>query len=280
MLVIGDINKNLIIMENKKSFRRKFALIAGVAVAAIFMFETGCKKYDPVITPKKPSGGQTNYFVRMTDAPGNFTAVNVDIQSVVVKTNRGDVTLNVNPGIYNLLDFTNGKDTLIATGGLDSAVVSQIRLVLGSNNTVVIDSVTYPLEVPSGAQSGLKLQVHHELKAGVAYTVLLDFDAAKSVVKAGKKYLLKPVIRTIDSAVSGSIKGLLFPAGVRTDISAASGTDTFRITADVTGYFLFKGIPSGNYNLEFTPDTPYNVFNVNGVTVTNGQTTNLGTLNL
>lgn len=268
-------------MNKKKSNQVHALLYAGIAMIAFTLtMATGCKKYNPTVKLKNATTNKTNYFVRLTDAPGNFDAVNVDIRSVVVKTDRGDVTLNVNAGIYNLLDFRNGKDTLLATGGLDSAKVSQIRLILGSNNTVVIDSVTYPLEVPSGSQSGLKLQVHHELKAGVAYHVLLDFDAAKSVVKAGKKYLLKPVIKTIDSAVSGSIKGLLFPSGVRTDIEAAGSADTFRTSADANGYFLFKGIPPGTYNLEFTPDTPYNVFNVNGVSVSKGITTNLGTLNL
>jgi hypothetical protein len=45
---------------------------------------------------------------------------------------------------------------------------------------------------------------------GIMYHVLLDFDANKSIVKLGNGgYKLKPVIRTVESAISGAIKVLL-----------------------------------------------------------------------
>lgn len=55
------------------------------------------------------------YSVRMTDAPGSYDAVFVDIQGVEVTGSGGEtLSLNVNKGIYNLLDFSNGVNTLIA----------------------------------------------------------------------------------------------------------------------------------------------------------------------
>src|SRR5688572_19475173 len=156
--------------------------------AVIFTF---CKKDENKPVPSAP----TPYYVRMTDAPGNFTEVNIDLQGVEITGQGKTASLNVNPGIYNLLDFANGVDTLIATGSLNAAKVQQIRLILGSNNSVVVDSVSYPLTIPSGSESGLKIQVHQTLQAGVAYEVLLDFDANQSVVLNGNGgYHLKPVI--------------------------------------------------------------------------------------
>lgn len=249
------------------------------------LFLSGCKKIDEYRKYDQSGSSskeKSNYYVRLTDAPGDFTQVNVDIQSVIIKTNGGkDITLNVNPGIYNLLNFQNGVDTLIASGGLDSTVINQIRLVLGSQNSVMVDSVLYPLTVPSGSQSGLKLQVHHALTPGVDYHVLLDFDANQSIVKTGNgKYMLKPVIRTIDSAISGSIKGMINPIGVATTISTTFNGVTYTTNADANGYFLLKGLPPGTYDLTITPITPYSVQQVNGVIVIKGLNTNTGTINL
>ena|SRR5665647_2021879 len=53
-------------------------------------------------------------------------------------------TLNATEGVYNLLDLSNGISTLIATGDMQPGTVSQIRLILGSNNTVTVGGV-YPL---------------------------------------------------------------------------------------------------------------------------------------
>lgn len=156
---------------------------------------------------KNTSTTSSTLKVKMTDAPGPYSAVNIDLQGVeVTGTNNNTVILNANKGIYNLLDLANGKDTLLGTGSLNEGSVEQIRLILGSNNTVVINNVSYPLSTPSAEQSGLKLQVHQTLVSGVTYSILLDFDANQSIVETGNgTYKLKPVIRTIDTAISGSI---------------------------------------------------------------------------
>jgi hypothetical protein len=45
-----------------------------------------------------------------------------------------------------LLDFVNGEETVLVTDDIPSGMLSQIRLVLGDNNTVMADSVVYDLE--------------------------------------------------------------------------------------------------------------------------------------
>ena len=172
-------------------------LVLALALSTIW---TACKKNKTDTTPVN---------VRMTDAPGNFQQVNVDITGVEFKINNGaTVSLNVHSGVYNLLDFVNGIDTLIASADVPSGSLSQVRLILGTNNTVKVDGVVYPLSTPSAMQSGLKLNVNSTLIAGVVYNLLLDFDANQSVVLTGNgEYQLKPVIRTVSVATSGSIHG-------------------------------------------------------------------------
>jgi hypothetical protein len=217
--------------------------------------------------------------VLMTDAPGVYDAVLIDLQRVEVTGDGGNaIVLNTNADIYNLLDLTNGVNTLIATGDMEPGTMSQIRLILGPNNSVVVDGVSYPLSTPSAEQSGLKLQVHQLFEPGVAYTILLDFDASQSVVEKGNgEYLLKPVIRTIDVAVSGSIKGSIAPVGVITTITASSDGLTFYSTVNNSnGDFLVAGLPAGTYNITVTPALPLLPVTLTGKTVTVGVTTNVG----
>ena len=227
------------------------------------------------------SGSTATYSVRMTDAPGPYSEVNIDLQGVKILCDDGtDTMLAVNPGIYNLLDFANGLDTVIAKSILDTCTITQIRLILGPNNTVVIDSVSYPLKTPSAQQSGLKINVHQVLTPGAVISTLLDFDANQSIVKQGNgRYLLKPVIRVIDSTSTGSIKGAISPKGVLAVVTAVSGTDSFSTSVNAKGMFKLQGLPSGTYDVTITPDAPYAPVTISGVIV-KGRPADLGTIKL
>lgn len=229
---------------------------------------------------KKSTQGSSNFGVRMTDAPGNFSAVYIDLQSVAVTGDAGgEVTLNARPGIYNLLDFTNGIDTLIATGSLQVGSVEQIRLILGPNNSVVVDGVTYPLSTPSAQQSGLKLQVHQALQAGVSYSMLVDFDANQSIIQQGNgTYQLKPVCRVIESAITGSIKGTVTPVGTLVIVTATLNGVSYSSVTQHDGEFLLKGVPAGVYTVVLTPSFPLAPMSVSNVVVSTGITTTLATV--
>jgi hypothetical protein len=54
------------------------------------------------------------------------------------------------------------------------------------------------VSTPSGAQSGLKLNVDIDVEAGKVADFALDFDTCRSFVRLGNsRYLLKPVISVI-----------------------------------------------------------------------------------
>ena len=223
--------------------------------------------------------------VRLTDAPGDYEEVNIDIQSVEINNsdgNSGWTTLDVESGVYNILELTNGIDTLLASTELPAGRISQIRLILGDNNSVKVNGVTKPLSTPSAQQSGLKLNLQAELSEGITYTITLDFDAARSIVKRGNgSYSLKPVIRALEKATSGSIKGTVTPLEASPAVFAISGTDTVATAyTDEAGKFMLRSIPAGTYTVSFDPKTGYVPQQKESVTVTLGTITDLGTVTI
>ena len=189
----------------------------------------------------------------------------------------------VKTGIYNLLDLVNDKDTLLADASIPAGKIHQIRLVLGSNNTIVVDGESFPLETPSAEHSGLKLNIQQNVKADMLYTVLLDFDVAKSIVETGNsKFILKPVIRTILQAAGGSIKGILSPDSLKTAVFALQGLDTIASTyTGINGGYVIKGLNAGNYSLHYLPeDSLFQSAVKDNVAVTVGNVTIVDTLTL
>jgi hypothetical protein len=205
--------------------------------------------------------------VRLTDGPGSYDAVYIDVEKVEVNvssdtgTNSGWQTVPlIRPGVYNLLKFRNGIDTVLASMDLPAGTLSQMRLILGDNNSVVVDGQSYPLKTPSAQQSGLKFNIHATLTSGIVYRLWIDFNAEKSIVRTGNgKYILKPVIRTFSEAIGGSIKGYVLPTAAKAEVRAIQGTDTLLALPDsTTGYYFFGGVNPGTWDLAFhATDTLY-----------------------
>ena len=229
--------------------------------------------------------GTARLQVKMVDAPAAYEAVNVDIQQVLVHTSetageqdKGWTELNsTNKGLYNLLELTGGVSALLAEGEFPAGKISQIRLVLGDDNSIVVDGEEMALNTPSAQQSGLKLNVHATLEEGITYELLLDFDAAHSIVAAGEnKFNLKPVIRAITEAQSGAIKGIINPATADLVVFAKVGEESFSTYPDETGTFLIKGVPPGNYEVYFETSAPYQSKTLENVEVELGEVYDLG----
>lgn len=228
--------------------------------------------------------------VRLTDDPGDYEEVNIDIVDIQINVtdneNNGWQSLpNVRKGIYNLLDLVNDKDTMLVNADIPAGRVQQIRLILGPNNTLKLNDGTIKnLETPSAQQSGLKLNIHQTVEGGILYTLVMDFDAARSIVTTGNgKYILKPVIRTILKAAGGSIKGNVDPHSFRTAVFAIQGTDTLAGTlTDTLGNYLIRGLNAGSYTVGYAPSDTANYLGQNkaGVLVVTGQVTTVDTVRL
>jgi hypothetical protein len=161
----------------------KLAFVFAIISSATFI---ACKKDSRTSTLQ----------VKLTDAPGDWQEVNIDLKEVKVNFNddsTGWVSLQTKDTIYNLLGLQNGLDTLIAQATVPSKTVKEIRLVLGSHNTIKVNDQIYPLTIPSGSESGLKIKVNKKLNATLE-TIVLDFDAGASVTDEQDGYKLRPVI--------------------------------------------------------------------------------------
>jgi len=216
--------------------------------------------------------------LKLVDAPGDYLSVNVEIIDIQYKNNTEDegwesfIPTTDYPIQVNLTDLTAGNSFLLIDEQLPSGNLHQVRLVLSDNNTLEIEGntpdeiITEHLSTPSAQQSGLKLTLNQELEAGFTYSFILDWDVHQSIVKAGNsgKYNLKPVIRVIAEAASGSLKGTvtadildddtehgpLFNATVALyDMDENLIAQT--MTNDEGAYMLF-GILPGEYNLKIS----------------------------
>jgi len=232
--------------------------------------------------------------IRMYDAPiDSASAVNIKVKKVEINrtgSSNGWEVISTPNKIYNLIDLANGAYATLGDTTLEAGTYPQIRLVLSQDsNSVVINGNTYDMTVPSGSQTGVKLNVDAKIEKDINYVLLLDFDAARSVVKAGgqgnsqAKYLLKPVIKAENQATTGNIGGTVSPAEAKPVVYAIANSDTLASTvADTTdGTFKIIGLEKGDYTVSFDPrNDSYQSKDSTGVSVSVGETNDLGTINL
>jgi len=251
---------------------RFFALV-------LFIISAGCTQKD----------NNAIMMIMLTDAPADYEEVLIDVLGLQVNYSTGSndgewVFINgINTGVYNLLDYTNGLDTLLIKAVLPGGHISQMRLMLGDNNQVKTNGSYYDLETPSAQQSGLKFNVNADLVAGLTYKIWIDFDAGRSVIHKGNdKYSLKPVIRTFTEATSGAIKGTVQPEDSRPYITAIStAMDTIGTYSDtLSGEFFFSGMNEGIYKLNFNPVAGFMEMSIDNVNVSTGSITELGTVSI
>lgn len=178
--------------RTKKTVPMKTTLLFAMLTLTFMGIFYACTKGDA------SDSGTTVFTVRLTDNPFAAEEVNVDIQEVRINFQGGSdewVVLPTRTGIYNLLDLQNGVDTIIASGAISGRTIGDIRVVLGTNNSIRIRNKVYPMAIPSGAESGLKIKAGKQLAMGGG-SVTVDFDAALSVHEAGNgTYMLKPVLK-------------------------------------------------------------------------------------
>jgi hypothetical protein len=188
------------------------------------MLFSGCLSYNgPSSTPgaSQPANNATTAVhettrpttgtiqVLVTDAPGNVSSVNITVSKVEVHKAGSDagsgtwVSLNVtNQGQpFNLLTLQDGLTMVLAQGNeVEAGEYTQLRMTVFNVlvNTVDGPEEGYQAKVPSGT---LKFVRPFTLEGGGAINLIVDFDAAKSVVFTGAtkgdepKVIFKPVVK-------------------------------------------------------------------------------------
>ena len=112
----------------------------------------------------------------------------------------------------DLLKQTAGASALLLDRvNIDAGKVNWVRLVLAEKaGEIVLSTGTFPLTVPSGSQTGLKLNRGFVVPDGGEAKVYIDFDVRKSIVEVHStvppSYMLKPTLRMVED-VYGAIVG-------------------------------------------------------------------------
>lgn len=235
----------------------------------------------------------------ITDAPvDEAMSVVVQFNGVAFKR-RGAAaeiveSLSPSPRQLNLLEYQEGRAALLLDDvTLPAGEYEWIRLIVDDEPNVrdsylvQMTGEECELRVPSGAESGLKLNRGFSLPADGSIALTIDFDLRKSVhAPPGQRggatgctqaYLLRPTLRIVDDANVGAIAGTVDNALVTEDClpkvyvfqgrdiiaddiddAAAPDVDPF-VTADVaiengSTQFGYRAafIPPGDYTVAFT----------------------------
>jgi hypothetical protein len=195
-----EIKLSLYIIIKTEKMKKVGKYLAGIlAIGLIVGCIEGCNK----------DGGTSRMYVKMKDVPGPYQQVNVDIKGVEIhysdsdKGSGGWVSLPTNAGVYDLLTLQNNVTAVLTNpDDIPAGKVQQMRLILGTSNSLMIDSLMFPLSTPSAQNTGLKFNLNFDFLRDKSYEVRIDFDAQNSIILNGHGgYSLKPVIK-----VDGIIK--------------------------------------------------------------------------
>lgn len=255
---------------------RPFAI---VLVSIVALLSAGCSNH-----PAAPELGTMG--LQMTDAPGDFDAVHLVVEQVAAHREGADASgwevLNATPGTYDLLSLQNGVFARLGIAAVPAGHYTQLRLMLGAGSNVVVGGVTYPLGIPSGLQSGLKLTGDFDVPAGGGLELGLDFDAAQSIAQGPTgAWTLSPTVRLVPLAAAGAISGQVWPPGVTAQVVATrAGTVVATTELNANGGFQLSLLPAGSYDVTVTPNIDYAPVTLTGVVVSAGATTDLGVVEL
>lgn len=150
-----------------------------------------------------------NLRVSLTDAPSReLKSVFVNVDHAELFVSKGGASARIiagqGMGLVDLMTLRNGvllpmQDLNLAPG----LTITGIRLVLKADNNYSIkqDDSRCEMQTPSGQQSGIKIHLAQPftIESGSVYSMVMDFDAEKSVViKGNGGCLLKPVLRLLN----------------------------------------------------------------------------------
>ena len=132
------------------------------------------------------------------------------------------------PKQIDLLALAGGQAEALLEGfTLPSGQYSWIRLMVDTagihdSYIVVSGGADYELTIPSGSETGLKLNRGFVVPAGGNADFTMDFDLRKSVTVTGTgDYLLRPTLRMVDNAMVGAITGTVDPSLVTSGCTPA-----------------------------------------------------------
>lgn len=197
--------------------RRKFFLLSGILSVAVLCWLASCQKPRLILPPSQSS----KFGIYLTDSQSNYQAVWISIQQIFIYVANDALKQSgwievpmTRQGSYNLLNFQDGKDTLIAQADIPPGIISHIRLILGNNNSLILNNGSvFPLQAGYSLSNGIQLDIQDILHAGVPFSLDIDFNTASSITgpNATGQYILQPIITVFSRDSVHSIKGITLP---------------------------------------------------------------------
>lgn len=291
--------------------KTKQALLGTLMLFAIAFTITSCQKSESAQAP----AGKQNFSLYMTDGPGFFDQVFVDIKAVQVLVdttkdtrkndtcnwdrigayigstlgNRKDsglvwTNLNIRAGVYDILNLRNGVDTLLAATDIPKGAIRLIRIEIGTRNSVVKDSVTYPLYWPENKPNYILIKLKgnecEEYLPG-RIRLWLDFDISRSVIVVNNnKFYLKPIFHIFIEKKTASVSGKVKPQDAKAVLTLFNNTDTAYALPNRNGEFKMRGLKNGTYSLFINASNNYKDTTINNIKVEAPKNTNVGVIEL
>jgi len=136
-----------------------------------------------------------------------------------MKTIVSDMACTTQPASkqFDLLALSGGQADFLLDGfTLPAGHYSWVRLMVDTvgmlDSYIVVGGLNHELTIPSGAETGLKLNRGFDVPPGGSADFTLDFDLRKSVELTSMGYMLRPTLRMVDNAMVGAISGTVHAA--------------------------------------------------------------------
>jgi hypothetical protein len=193
--------------------------------------------------------------VKLTDSPVDTASeVVVVFTGLEIKPAGGDsISVDFCAPEEAIADCARYIDLLQLQDGTTTALLEDFELAAGQYNWIRLkvlaernnsdgsyiafddSGTTYPLWVPSGSQTGLKLVRPFVVSQQGTTELVIDFDLRKSVIAPpglAPNYILKPTLRLVDSLLVGRVVGT---------VDLALLAETQEVETCNGGVYLFAG---------------------------------------
>lgn len=127
---------------------------------------------------------------------GDIDELWINIKEIqFVSDNGNKITVPSALSSVDLLKLKDDATILFSKAIVPEGQYDQIRLILNEpNGKVVKDGVEHSLKVPSGSQTGLKLNGEIDLVSGLLLEFTLNFQLSSLKYTPGKGYILRPTV--------------------------------------------------------------------------------------
>ena len=206
------------------------------------------------------TSGTGTFKIEVFDSPPPDSVENIFItlkEVSVHKAGGGWDTLSQPEVTLDFLELINGVTASLVDEPLESGDYTQMRLVVADSNTVVINGESYPLKIPSGEQTGIKLNLNFTVLDDEIIEVMVDFDASKSITWTPGNYKLSPVFKVFKKVLSGTVAGSVNDSSgtslVNAVVTATGSSDDVSTVTDSTGAYKLI-LPEDSYSIEASAD--------------------------